>query len=256
MPIPVALIALVEALATASATSLAVPAYKQSRFLGPLRINMERAGNTGGGTVWGASLPGQSSDPSKYHLAQGDGTASAIQTAIPHVALSNNNYLVRISRSPRTGTVTITAGSQTITGSSSAFLTELRIGDEVRVGEEVRVVIAIASATVLTVDRPFVNAYTAQALSLVDGFLAPTTDFTVSNVGGFAAITPAAAAKNPVGAKVEIMFVTPVAIFTYATATLQFKELEVPQGFDALWYASDATASPSSTTIYAAPLGQ
>lgn len=255
MPAALALIALAEALATASATTLPVAAYKQSRLLGPCRINIERANTTGGGTVWGAYTPSAGSPATVYQAALGDGVATTFDTQIPHVALANNNFLVRVSRSPRTGTVAVTANSATVTGTSTAFTTELRIGDEVRVNGETRVVIAIASATSLTVDAPFINAASGVAIALIDGFLAPTTDFTISNVGGFARVTVGAAAKVPVGCAIEIMFVVPVALFTFATATVQFKEIEIGRGVEVAWYASDATASPGSTNVYLEAIG-
>lgn len=252
---PVNLLALVEALATASATSLPVLALKQSRFLGPCRINIERASTTGGGTVWGAYLPGSASDPSKYQEARGDGTATTFATLIPHAALSNYNTMVRASKSGRTGTVAVSAAGITVTGTSTAFLTELRIGDEIQIGSEIRNVIAIASATSLTVDAPFLNAASGATLFLIDGILAATTDYTISNVGGFVQVNVGAAAKAPAGCKLEIMAITPVALYTFATATVQFKELELNRGADVFWYASDATATPGATNVYVEPIG-
>ena len=51
-----------------------------------------------------------------------------------------------------TGSINPTA-STTVTGSGTAFLTELSIGDEIVVSSETRIVIAIASDTSLTVSR-------------------------------------------------------------------------------------------------------
>lgn len=257
---PVSILALVEALATASATTLAIPAYKNSRFLGPCRIGIERAGTTGGGTVYGAYLPGPSSDPAKYQEAQGDGSTVAFATSIPYAALSNNNFVVRVSKSGRTNagaaTAAVTAASKTVTGTSTAFTTELRIGDQIEVNGERRRVVAIASDTSLTVNEAFVNSASGKTLYLIDGFLAPTTDFTVSDVGGFATITAGHATKVPNGCKIEIMFITPVALFAFATATVQFKKLELGRGADLYWYVSDSTTSPSATTIYVEPVGE
>jgi hypothetical protein len=163
--------------------------------------------------------------------------------------------MVRASKSGRTGTVTTTANSQAVTGSGTAFTTELRIGDEIQIGGEIRNVIAIASATALTVDKAFVNANAGVSCFLIDGILAATTDYTVSNVGGYVRVTVGAAAKAPAGAKIEIMAPTVVALFTYATATIQFKELEIDRGADVFWYVSDATASPGATNVYVEPIG-
>lgn len=249
MPNPVDTLALAEALATASTTTAPFPCYKNSRFLGPNLIDILRATNVGGGTVWGAYLPGLSSPTTVYSPALGDGASVNYDTTIPFVALANNNLLVRAQRSTRTGTVTTTVGSTAVAGAGTAFLTELRIGDEISIGGEIRNVIAAASATALTVDRPFATASTAVAYQLVDSLLVPTTDYSVSNVGGFCRFTVTAAAKAPLATRLEFMLITPVNLFTFLTATLTFKQLEV-QGVDVAWYVSDATASPGATNVY------
>lgn len=51
-----------------------------------------------------------------------------------------------------TGTVSKTAASSTLTGSSTLFTTELAVGDAIKVGNEVFTVSAIASTTSLTLD--------------------------------------------------------------------------------------------------------
>jgi hypothetical protein len=184
----------------------------------------------------------------------GDGVATTYDTTIPFVAFANNNLLMRASRSTRTGTATI-AATTAVTGAGTAFATELRIGDEISINGEVRNVIAIASATALTVDRAFTTSIAGAAIQLIDAFLVPTTDFAVSNVGGFCRFTITAAAKAPAGSKLEFMLITPVTLFTFATATISFKKLEV-QGCDVAWYVSDATASPGATNIYLRVIGQ
>lgn len=247
-------LAIIEALAAASTTTVPRPAWKNSRFLGPLTIEIERAASTGGGTLYGASLLGPSNED-RNDLA-GDGVATNYDTDIDYEAFSNYNWLVKVDRSPRTGTVAVTAASKTVTGTGTAFLTELRIGDEVQVNGERRTVLAIASDTSLTTDEAFVNAASGVAIALVDGLLVHTTDFTVANNGGTARITLSAAAKLPSGAKMEVHKVTPKNLFSFATATLQFKRFEIPGGNDVIWYASDATATPSATNIYASPIGQ
>jgi len=64
-----------------------------------------------------------------------------------------------------TGTLTKTASSSAVTGSSTAFLTELSVGQVISIpgtAAEKRVVIAIASNTALTVNTPFVNSASGQ----------------------------------------------------------------------------------------------
>jgi hypothetical protein len=262
MAAPLAILALAEALTTASATGTPRPAYKNSRLLAALKLIIERAGNTGGGTIYGASLNGPSgyaNAAGDYGIFQGDGSTLTFDLAtLVYAALANNNLLVRVSKSGRTGTAAVTAASTTVTGTSTAFTTELNVGDEIQINGETRTVIAIASTTVLTVDKAFVNTASGASIYLIDGFLVPTTDFTVSNPSGSATrITIGAAAKVPSGCKIEVSKVTPVALFSFATATLTFKQVEVPAGgYDALWYVSDATASPSSTNVYVEALSR
>ncbi len=48
-----------------------------------------------------------------------------------------------------TGTVAVTAGATTVTGTGTAFTNELRVGDEITVNSEVRTIIVITIATVI-----------------------------------------------------------------------------------------------------------
>ena len=253
---PIDIIALAEAHSTASAITNPRAAFKNGRFLSNLQITIDRAGTTGGGTVWGANRNGMSGpgfDAGNYGLFLGDGSTTTFD--IPtnaYAALSNNNIIVYVSKSGRTGTAAVTAGSQTVTGTSTAFTTELAVGDEININGEVRTVTTIASTTSLTVDAAFVNTASGATVFLLDALLVPTTDFTVSNPSGTTTrITVGAAGKVPVGAKIEIHKVTPFALFTYATATVQHKQIESLRGAEILWYATDATATPSVTAVYA-----
>lgn len=121
----------------------------------------------------------------------GDGVRTQFQTGIPFVAFSNYNWLVRrlyALLGGVTGTVDKTAASATLTGTTTAFDTELWVGATIIVGGESRRVVSIASATSLTVDRPF-NA-TAAGLTLnteVPGFSGLTG--TVAVTAGSIAVT-------------------------------------------------------------------
>ena len=53
------------------------------------------------------------------------------------------------------GTVSVSSTSSTVTGTGTAFLTELQVGDRLQVGAEARPVTAIASNTSLTLSGPF-----------------------------------------------------------------------------------------------------
>lgn len=248
------IIALCEALATLSYTTTPRLVSQNSRFLGPLELSIERAGSVGGGTIYGVNLLGEGNDNRQNFV--GDGSATTYQSTLTYVAFSNYNWLVKIDKTTMTGTVTVTAGSTTVTGSSTDFDPEASIGDEIMVNGETRRIASITSDTVLVVDEAFVNAASAVAIYKLDTLLRQTTDFTLSSVGGKTLITITAAAKAPVGAKFSLHYVTPVALYTFATATVQFKRHNLPTGYDALWYVSGSTTSPSATNIYLRPVGE
>lgn len=62
----------------------------------------------------------------------------------------------------KTGTVAVSAGSATITGSSTSFSSEFEIGDDIRVNGEEYNVTAIASNTSMTVDENFISSASSQ----------------------------------------------------------------------------------------------
>lgn len=85
------------------------------------------------------------------------GTATLINWDTEDADADNQHYT---SAAALTGTVTKTSGSQTVTGSGTAFTTELSVGQVISVtgtATEKRVVTAIASGSSLTVNSPFVN---------------------------------------------------------------------------------------------------
>ncbi|HYE07671.1 MAG TPA: hypothetical protein VEL07_19285 [Planctomycetota bacterium] len=247
------LVALCEALATASFITTPRMLSKQSRFLGPLRLAVERAALVGGATVWGANFLGEANANRQDFLATG--AATTYDSALVYVAFANYNWLVKVDRSTRTGTAAVTAGSKTVTGTGTDFDPELTVGDEIQINGEQRRVVSITSDTVLTVDEAFQATASGAAIFLVDAVLRHTTDFTIADNGGFARLTIPAAAKLPANAKVSLHYVTPVSLLSFATATTQFRRVELPNGFDLMWYVSDATATPSATNVYVEPVG-
>ncbi len=248
MSLPLVMLALAEALTTASTTTIPMCVNKKNaRFISPNILQIQRAANTGGGTVWSAKLLGLSNASRQDFL--GDGVATVYQSQLPFVALANYNWIVKTDKSTRTGTATVVAGSTGVTGAGTQFLTELKLGAEITINGERKVIASITSATVMTVDSAFNAAAAGASVFLNDDIMVATTDYTVSNVGGFAAFTFSAAAKAPLNARIEVHFVVPTALYTFATATTIFAQREIPGG-EVFWYVSDATATPSSTNIY------
>jgi len=253
----IAMVALIEALATASSVTHPKALWKQSRLLGPNRVEILRASAVGGGTVWSAGLLGRN-DANRNDFA---GVAAQViyDTDIPYAAFANHNWLLRADASQKTGTVAVTAGSKTITGTGTAFTgaaAELQIGDEVTVNGQLVTIVAIASATVATADTNFLVTAAGVPLIVRESILRETSDYTLTNVGGMTRITLGAATKVVAKTKFSAHKVTPVALLNFATATVQHKKTEIAQGgYDVAWYASDATASPGSTSVYLEPIG-
>ena len=82
-----------------------------------------------------------------------------------------------------TGTVSVTAGTAAVTGTGTAFTTELAVGDAIKIGSEVFTVSAIASPTSLTLDSNHVagasgaTAYRRQGVELPGaGFIQYSAD--------------------------------------------------------------------------------
>lgn len=83
-----------------------------------------------------------------------------------NAAGSITQYAGRAAGAAVTGTVTVSAASPTITGSTTNFVGELAVGDKVTVNGETRKILSITSSTVATADAPFVAA--ASAVQLFD----------------------------------------------------------------------------------------
>jgi hypothetical protein len=187
---PSEIVAIVEAVTTASAVSKPVLAGRaNARLLSQIILDVQRAANVGGGTVWGANLPYEAAGDTKYCKQVGvDGATgrTVFTMTIPYAAWANHNTIVM-----QNGAV---------------------------------------------VDQG-----------------AGAGKFQVSDVGGFSVITLGTAAA--VNDTIETFRVTPVALLTFATATTIFDKV-LAQGCELLWWAADATATPSSTNIYATALGE
>lgn len=98
---PSELIAVVEAVSTASAVSKPVLAGRANcRLLGPIELEIERSAVTGGGVIYGANLPGIPAGDTKYcRMAGADGATgrTVFTTTIPYAAFSNYNLIVLVN---------------------------------------------------------------------------------------------------------------------------------------------------------------
>lgn len=63
-----------------------------------------------------------------------------------------------------TGSVSVEAGRQTVSGTGTAFLAEVLVGDTIVINDERKVVRAVLSDTILEVDTPFTQTYSGVGL--------------------------------------------------------------------------------------------
>jgi|TARA_R110002110_G_scaffold330095_3_gene541437 hypothetical protein len=64
----------------------------------------------------------------------------------------------------KTGTVTVSSGSATITGSSTAFSSEFAVGDDIRVNGEEYNILSITNNTSMAVDENFISSASSQTI--------------------------------------------------------------------------------------------
>lgn len=133
------LLAIVEAVSTASALSVPVLAGRaNARLLGPIELEIERSAVTGGGSVYGANLPGIAAGDTKYcRMAGADGasTRTVFTTTITYAALSNHNLIVLKNGVVMTPAATANATCFQVADSSGVaavtFGASLAVGDVV-----------------------------------------------------------------------------------------------------------------------------
>ena len=81
-----------------------------------------------------------------------------INTALITLSFGTNRVFVTFSASIITGTVSVTTGSETVTGENTDFVNELVIGDVVTINEEQLTVVEIVSNIEFTVGVPVTQA--------------------------------------------------------------------------------------------------
>jgi hypothetical protein len=178
---PSELVAIVEAVSTASATSKPVLAGRaNARLLGPIEIEIERSAATGGGVVYGANLPTHAAGDTKYcRMVGSDGATgrTVFTTTITYAAFSNYNLIVLVN-----GAVVQQgsgAGKWTVADSSGVgavtFGTALAVGDVVEFH-------AVTPATVYTHTAVQFKQVLAQGYELLWYAADSTTSPAVTNI--------------------------------------------------------------------------
>lgn len=117
---------------------------------------------------------------------------SGLPTVIPwgiNDSDANNQHLLNPAPGTLSGTVSTTLGSQTISGSSTSFTTQLAVGQVIQVGGPLPqqfVVISIASNTSLTASQPATQTVSAQtAVLLSSAIVFPQAGMYDVDVGAF-----------------------------------------------------------------------
>lgn len=216
-------------------------------------MEVDRAGTTGALTVYGMDAPDPNGSPSQLNggvpYAQqfkGDAATVAFQSLIPYVALANNNFIVTSSRYVTSSTVTVAAGSPTITGAASAFLTEYFPGQSCLINGEIKVIDSITSNTVMTATTNFAATAAAVAIASVGSPLPAAGITSITNVGGYALLTLAVAPLANV--LVNLYFGVPVVVYT-GTDRLKKKQIRT---YDFMWTLLGAT--PSACSLHLKPV--
>lgn len=227
------------------------PGLGNSLFSGGNQIFIEvsRAGTTGALTIYGMDVGDPNGAPNQLNsgvqsaqLFKGDGATTTFQTLIPFVALSNNNWLVVLDRIATSSTVTVTAGSNTVTGAATSFLTEYLPGQTCMINGEQKQVLDIASATVMTTVQNFAASAAAVAIFRIGSPVAAASITSITNVGGFALVTMAAAPLANV--RMAVYFGTPVVVYTGTDRVKKYQG----RSYDFEWILLGAT--PSATSIW------
>lgn len=91
-----------------------------------------------------------------------------------NVVINNNGSAIEATMS---GTVSVSAGTKTVSGSSTNFLTRVNIGDLIKIGTETHKIVAIADDTQLTLENNHVAGASGSAYTKVlpPGYIVPLT---------------------------------------------------------------------------------
>jgi hypothetical protein len=217
-----------------------------------VRLDLDRAGTTGIVVVLGANRGDSNSQPSTIggspttQRFKGDGATVAFQTQIPYVAQSGYNWIVQSSAFVLAGTVVVTANSATITGTSTAFLADLRQGDIVRLGTtgELARILSIQSDTVAIADTVFTTAASGVTITSVGSCL-PVGSITMSSGPGALALCTLGVAPAS-GAIIEVNYAAVETLLTVPAANSRKLVTEIATR-DYMW--TTLSGSPSATTI-------
>jgi hypothetical protein len=240
-----------------SKNDLAFPGIGDGVFRGgPNLLELNRGGVTGAVTIYGANASDPNGNPNQQNsgvpLAQefkGDGVTTAFQTNIPYVAFSNYNWICESSKYVLTGTVTVTAASNVVTGSGTGFLAAVNVGDTILVNSEFQTVLFIVSDTVLWTENNFASAAAGVAIYTI-GAPIPTAGYTMSSGTSSNALCTMAVAPIA-GVRFRLFYQAVTTVLALAAANSRVLKAQIPS-FEFMWTLLGAT--PSATSLWVRPL--
>ena len=125
--------------------------YESSIHGGYRRIN--------GFTKFGANTPDNTSTNLEGIHTYAKGVVACQGSNIYYSADGNTwTQVNKDTYQAQTGTVSVTAGSPTVTGSGTSFSTEFAVNDDIRINGETYNVLSITNNTTLTVDANFISS--------------------------------------------------------------------------------------------------
>ena len=140
-------------------------------------------------------------------ISSGDNNESFIGTGSLSSTQKNENYIVIVNNggadvqtSALSGTVTVSAGSNTVTGTTTSFTTQLNVGDIIRINSLDRKVSAITNDTSLTLDS---NHTTGATSSTYTKILPSGSYINLSGNGGTGAVR-SASVISPVTIQLDV----------------------------------------------------
>ena len=131
--------------------------YESSIHGGYRRIN--------GFTKFGANTPDNTSTNLEGIHTYAKGVVACQGSNIYYSADGNTwTQVNKDTYQAQTGTVSVTAGSPTVTGSGTSFSTEFAVNDDIRINGETYNVLSITNNTTLTVDANFISSASGQQI--------------------------------------------------------------------------------------------
>ena len=180
-----------------SDTRISIPFTRPAEFTGTIA-------SISGSTITVAATPGWTSNQFVY---------------VPTTQVKTYYAIIGPNIASLTGTVAVTNGSATVTGTGTAFATQLVAGDEILVNGTVATVAQVVSATSLTITSPFIGTTATGAAATFDHSPKEGSMYTVTaNGANSLTVNLNGDSLNSIASSVGNTSVTLIPYWTLATA--------------------------------------